>query len=109
MILGVALVIYVILKMQGVALPSLGSITWSQIALGVAILVAVLILIKIITGPGTSGVDISGTGIDKERKIGIFLGFLASLGLVGGAVMNLREGDEIPGRSTPGDAPPPAA
>ena len=69
-----------------------------------AILVAVLILIKIITGPGTSGVDISGTGIDKERKIGIFLGFLASLGLVGRRVMNLKEADEIPGRSTPGDA-----
>jgi hypothetical protein len=108
-ILGVALVIYVILKMQGVNLPSLGSITWNQVALGVATLAAVLILIKIITGPGTGGVDISGTGIDKERKIGIFLGFIASLGLVGGAFMNLRESDELPGRSSSGDAVPPAA
>jgi hypothetical protein len=75
----------------------------------VAILAAVLILIKIITGPGTGGVDISGTGIDKERKIGIFLGFIASLGLVGGAFLNLREADEMPGRSSSGDAIPPAA
>jgi hypothetical protein len=108
-ILGVALVIYVILRMQGVNLPTLGSITWNQVALGVAILAAVLILIKIITGPGTGGVDISGTGIDKERKIGIFLGFIASLGLVAGAFLNLKESDELPGRSSSGDAAPPTA
>ena len=89
-ILGVALVVLVVLKAAGVALPELGSVTWDQVAVGVATVAAVLILIKIITGPGTSGVDISGTGIDKQRKIGIFLGFLASLGLVAGAFLNLK-------------------
>ena len=105
-ILGVLLVAYVVLKAMDVALPELGSITWGQVALGIATLAAVLILIKIITGPGTSGVDISGTGIDKERKIGIFLGFIASLGLVGGAIMNLKESGVR--RASGGPTPPTA-
>jgi uncharacterized membrane protein len=109
-ILGVALVVLVVMKMQGVDLPNLGSITWNQVALGIATVAAIFILIKIITGPGTNGVDISGTGIDKERKIGIFLGFAASIGLVVGAFLNVKEADELPKKSTGGTPPaPPAA
>jgi hypothetical protein len=109
-ILGVACVVYVVLKATGTDLPELGSVKWGHIILGIAIVAFVFILIKIITGPGTGGVDISGTGVDKERKIGIFLGLIASAGLVVGAYMNSREAGELPGslggRKDPGTTPP---
>jgi len=104
-ILGVALVVLTVLKAMGTELPALGSITWNQVALGIAIVAAAFILIKIITGPGTNGVDLSGTGVDKERKIGIFLGFLASLGLVAGTFLNVKEAGEMPGKPAGGTPP----
>jgi hypothetical protein len=110
-ILGVACVVYVVLKMQGVALPALGSITWGQVILGIAVVAFVFILIKVIVGPGTGGVDISGSGVSKERKIGIFLGLIASAGLVAGAYLNAKEAGELPGslgggKKGPGTTPP---
>lgn len=111
-ILGVACVVYVVLKMREVPLPELGSVKWGHIILGIAIASFVFILIKVIVGPGTGGVDISGSGVSKERKIGIFLGLLSSAGLVVGAFLNSREAGELPGSlggSKPGGATPPTA
>ena len=96
-VLGVLCVVYVVLKMQDVKLPELGSVTWGQVILGVAIVAFLFILIKVIVGPSTGGVNLSGTGVSKERKIGIFLGLLASAGLVAGAYLNVKEAGELPG------------
>jgi hypothetical protein len=109
-VLGVVCVVYVVLKMQDVALPELGSVKWSHIILGIAIVAFLFILIKVIVGPSTGGVDIGQFGVSKERKIGIFLGLIASAGLVAGAYLNVKEAGELPGAlggNKGGAAPPP--
>jgi hypothetical protein len=109
-ILGVLMAGYVIAKAAGVDLPELGNLRWAHVLLGVAIVAFVFILIKVIVGPSTGGVDISGTGVSKDRKIGIFLGLLASIGLVAGAYLNAKETGDLPGslgRGTAGGSTPP--
>jgi hypothetical protein len=110
-VLGVLMAGLVIAKAAGVDVPELGNVKWAHILLGVAIVVFVFILIKVIVGPSTNGVDISGTGVSKDRKIGIFLGLLASIGLVAGAYLNAKETGDLPGSlggAAGGSAPPPA-
>jgi hypothetical protein len=100
----------VIAKAAGMDVPELGNVKWAHILGGVAVVVFLFILIKIITGPGTGGVDISGTGVSKDRKIGIFLGLLASIGLMVGAYLNAKETGDLPGSlggAKGGSAPPP--
>lgn len=97
-VLGVLCVVYVVLKMRGVTLPDLGSVTWGQVILGIAVVAFLFILIKVIVGPSTNGVSLAGTGVSKERKIGIFLGLLSSAGIVVGAYLNLKELGELPGK-----------
>jgi hypothetical protein len=109
-VLGVLMAGYVIAKAAGVDLPDLGNVRWAHILLGVAIVVFLFILIKLIVGPSTGGVDISGTGVSKDRKIGIFLGLIASIGLVAGAYLNAKETGDLPGSiggASGGSAPPP--
>ena len=109
-ILGVLMAGYVIAKAAGVDLPELGNLRWGHVLLGVAIVAFVFILIKVIVGPSTGGVDISGTGVSKDRKIGIFLALLASIGLVAGAYLNAKETGDLPGslgRGTAGGSTPP--
>jgi hypothetical protein len=109
-VLGVLMAGLVIAKAAGVDLPELGSVKWAHILLGVAIVVFLFILIKVIVGPSTNGVDLSGTGVSKDRKIGIFLGLLASIGLVAGAYLNAKETGDLPGAlggASGGAAPPP--
>ena len=111
-VLGVALAGLVIAKAAGVELPDPGSVRWAHILLGVAALVFLLILIKVIVGPSTGGVNLAGTGVSKDRKIGIFLGLLASIGLVGGAYLNAKETGDLPGMlggAKGGSVPPPTA
>jgi hypothetical protein len=110
-VLGIVMVAYVVAKLFDVKLPQLGAVTWTQVLLIIAVLAFVLILIKIIAGPGTGGVSLAGTGASKTRKIGIFLGLLASAGLVTGAYLNAKEEGELPGPlggQKGGAAPPPA-
>jgi len=110
-IIGVAIAVLVVLKAFGVELPKVGNITWNQILGIAAIVVFALIAIKLITGPsGWNGVSIPG-GVSKERKIGLWIGLLASIGLVVGSVINLRESGEMPsglGGAKGGDTPPTA-
>ena len=111
-ILGILCVAYVVIKALGTELPELGGITWSQIVLIVAAVAFLFILIKLIAGPGTGGVSLAGTGVSKSRKVGIFLGLLASIGLVVGAYMNVQEAGELPGKlgkKAGGDTPAPDA
>jgi hypothetical protein len=113
-LLGVLMVGYVIVsKLTDTELPKLGSVPWSQIMLGVSVVIILFIVIKIITGPG--GVDtgsFGGVTVSKERKIGIFLGLLASIGLGVGAFLNAKELGELPsflGGGKGGEATPPTA
>lgn len=110
-VLGILMVAYVVaVKLMDVSLPDLGSVSWAQVLLGVAAVAFVFILIKVIAGPSTHGVDIGRFGVSKSRKIGIFLGLIASAGLVAGAYLNAQEAGELPGKSrgtTPPPPPPP--
>src|SRR4051794_11534643 len=90
-ILGILLVAYVGAKAAGVELPALGGITWNQIVFIVAAIIFLFILIKLIVGPA----DVPD-GVSKDRKIGIFLGLLSSVGILAGAFLNLKEAGEIP-------------
>jgi len=109
-VLGVLMAGLVIAKAAGVQLPELGNIKWAHILLGVAVVVFLFILIKLIVGPSTGGASLSGTGVSKDRKIGIFLGLLSSIGLVAGAYLNAKETGDLPGAiggAKGGSAPPP--
>ena len=77
-------------------MPDLGGVTWAQVILIVATVAFVFILIKLITGPGTGGVSLAGSGVSKDRKIGIFLGLIASGGQLAGAFLNAKEAGELP-------------
>ena len=46
----------------------------------------VLILLQLLVGSSTAGVDL-------DRKIGVFLGLLAGIGLAGGGFLKKQEGD----------------
>jgi hypothetical protein len=92
----------------------------SAIVTGLGILSLILIIISIISPPDF-GVNISGTGIDHERKIGVWLGLIATGALTVGAYLAMQEegtsfGGEVdrfrgPGTGTgtggPGASPPP--
>jgi uncharacterized membrane protein YhaH (DUF805 family) len=107
-IIGVLMAGLVIAKAMGRDLPELGTVKWAHVLLGAAIVVFVFILIKLIVGPSTHGVDVPG--LSKDRKIGIFLGLISSIGLMAGAYLNAKETGDLPGAIGPargGSAPPP--
>lgn len=103
-LIGIALVVYVALKASDVKMPELGSITWAQLVLGLAAVAFLFVVIKLIAGPNidTGGFDVN---IEKTRKIGIFIGTLATAGLVAGAFLNYQADQ---GGGGGGTAPPPA-
>jgi amino acid transporter len=86
-LIGIAIVAVVALKAAGVDIPKPGSFTWGQVLLVAAAVVFLFVLIKLITG--VSGVP-DVPGVSKTRKIGIFLGLIASAGLVAGAYLNFQ-------------------
>ena len=76
-------------------------VTWAQVHLVAGGLAALLVLLKLIIGDKYSlgGLGILGIhSISLDRQFGIFLAFLATVGLVAGAVMKYQE---------PADAAPP--
>ena len=110
-VIGILMAGLMIAKAAGVDLPELGTVKWAHILLGAAIVALLFILIKVIVGPSTHGVSLAGTGVSKDRKIGIFLGLLASIGLVAGAYLNAKETGDLPGSlggASGGAAPPPS-
>ena len=89
-LLGLVMLAYVVLKALGVEIPAkFGNVTLAQILLGIAAVAFLFVLIKLIAGPN-AGVTLPST-ITKSRKVGIFLGLLATIGLVGGAFLNFQE------------------
>jgi hypothetical protein len=72
---------------------------WGQIHLILGGLAALLVLLKLLIGDSVGGGTILGTkipSIDLDRKYGIYLAFLASLGLVAGGYLKSREPAEAP-------------
>jgi hypothetical protein len=91
----------------------------SAVVAGLGILSVVLIIISIISPPDF-GVDLSGSGIDHTRKIGVWLGLIAAIGVAYGGWRAMQEEgtsfgdqadrfrgpDEGPGATPP---PPPSS
>jgi len=89
----------------------------SAIVTGLGIISLILVVISIISPPDF-GVDLAGTGVDHTRKIGVFLGLIATAAVaVGGYLAMQEEGtsftgeaDRVRGGGTgggPGAGPPP--
>jgi hypothetical protein len=62
----------------------------SAVVAGLGILSVVLIIISIISPPDF-GTDLSGTGIDHTRKIGVWLGLIAAAGVAIGGYLAMQE------------------
>ena len=92
-LLGIAMVAAVVLPAFGVELPDTG-MPRSQILFIAGIVAAALVLLQLLIGSSTAGVDL-------DRKIGVFLGLLAALGLAGGGFLTKQEGDEGAGGAAP--------
>jgi hypothetical protein len=84
----------------------------STIVAGIGILAVVLVLIKLIDPPGSGSVTtVLGTvNVDVTRKIGVWLGLLASIGVAVGGYMAMQEEGTSFGAQTdrfrgPGEGP----
>ena len=98
-IIGLAMVAIAVLPAFGVDLPELG-MPWSQILFIAGIVAAVLLLLQLLIGNSTGGVDL-------DRKIGVFLGLLAGIGLAAGGFLRKQEGDTaVPPAGGTGGTPP---
>jgi hypothetical protein len=62
----------------------------SAIVTALGILSLILVVISIISPPDF-GANLSGTGIDHERKIGVWLGLLAVIGVTAGGFLAMQE------------------
>jgi hypothetical protein len=107
-LIGIAMTVLVLVKLFSSAeLPAkLGNFTWGQVYLVMGVVAFVFILIKLITGVGGDIPD----SIDKTRKIGIYLGLIASAGLAFGGYLKFQEDKSSSGGSStaPPTAPPAA-
>ena len=98
-LIGIAMVVIVALRAFGVALPE--SAPWGTILLVMGVVAFAFVLIKLI-----AGVDVeSGPfDVDVKRKIGIFVGIIASAGLAIGGYLKFQEA-----KGASPASPPPAA
>lgn len=84
-------------KLADVTLPDL-PIPWGQAFLGIGVLAALIVLLKLLLGYEVCGF---GACVDFDRKWGLFLASLAAIGLAAGGFLKFQEGDDAP--ATGGD------
>jgi hypothetical protein len=104
-LLGIVLAAHVIVeKLSNVELPErLGSIGWGVMHLAGGGIAFLLVLLKAVLGGDYFTVSL-------DRKFGLWLGLLASLGLLVGGYLMAKEAGELPealGGAKGGSAPPP--
>jgi hypothetical protein len=98
-------------RFTDVKLPDL-PLSWEQVYAFAAGIAGVLILLKIIIGDKYSvGVTILGQriggSVTLDRKFGIYLAFLAAIGLVVGGIINMSEAPASGDADSPPPPPPP--
>jgi hypothetical protein len=99
----VAVIAIVVIRLVGVQLPPL-PVPLGTILLALGALAAFLILIRLIFTPNPA-IEVLGQKVHAEdgdgevkRSIGVFLGFLAALGMAAGGFLSMKErGEAIPG------------
>jgi len=97
-LIGIAMVVLVALKLFEVKLPDVGGASWGTILLGMGAVAFAFVVIKTIAG--VSVPDGAEDIIDISRKIGLFLGVVASAGLAAGGYLRLQE-EKAGGGSAP--------
>lgn len=94
-------------------------VAMSAIVAALGVISLVFVIISVISPPDF-GVNVSGTGVDHERKIGVWLGLLAVIGVTAGGFLAMQEegtsfageadrfrGGPGGGAGGPGAGPPP--
>lgn len=82
-------------------LPTL-PVAWGQALLGVGVLCAFLVILKLLIGEDANGAD-EILGIEISRSYGLYLSVLATVGLAIGGFFKMQEGDDD---TNAGGAPP---
>jgi hypothetical protein len=98
-----AVIAIVVIRLVGVQLPPL-PVPLGTILLALGALAAFLILLRLIITPNPA-IEVLGQEVHAEdgdgevkRSIGVFLGFLAALGMAAGGFLSMKErGEDIPG------------
>lgn len=103
-LIGIAMVVLVALKAFGVDLPDLGGTSWGLILLIMGAVAFAFVLIKVIAGVNVP--DGAEDFIDISRKIGLFVGLVASAGLAVGGYLRFQEDKGASPASPPPSAPP---
>lgn len=84
-------------KLFDVQLPDL-PVPWSQVYLGLGVLAALLVVLKLIIGEDPSDI--------VERAYGLFIAAIAAIGLAVGGFLKFQAGEDAPAAgSDPGSAP----
>jgi hypothetical protein len=107
LVLAIAMVVQIaISRFSTTQLPKIGALTWGQIHVILGGLAAAAMLLRIVLVPDVEvlGVDIA----DADRKYGVFIAFLAALGLLAGAFLKMRDPADAGGAAGPASPPPSA-
>jgi hypothetical protein len=109
-LIGIAMLLYVVLKLVGLQVPThVGRLSSSQVLLALGIAAFALVLIKFVTGTsadlnsfGLPNLPASGTSgfrlaFQRTREPGIFVGLIATAGLSIGSFLSLRAERADPG------------
>jgi len=99
-LLGLVMVVIVALKLFDVSLADPGDVPWGLILVGMGALAFLFVLIQFIS-------DAEGEqGLDFDRKIGVYVGLVASVGLAVGACLRMQENSRGTTAAPPPDPPP---
>jgi hypothetical protein len=112
LMLGIAMAVAVYLTrfQPNVNVPTPGPLSWGQTYLAAGVAAAVLVLLRVlIASDNIGGFSVN---VNLDRKVGLFLAFLAALGLAAGGFLRFQEekkGGTVAGPGAdpgPGTTPP---